>query len=255
MGSGVNHAPGHPEILRIVAPNPGPMTLEGTNTYIYGADPCVVIDPGSDDAAHLDAIRAAVDQRGGIGLVLLTHSHADHTAGADQLGAEVVLPGDGEVHHGLRALATPGHAADHVSFLSDGGAAEGPGQLSGGVCFSGDLVLGLGSTIVPPGGGSLAAYMDSLRLLQAETIELIAPGHGPWITDPAAKLAEYVEHREMREQRLLTALDRGERSRAALLAEAWSDIPIELLPMAAMAMEAHLEKLEGDGRLPGDLVA
>ena len=92
--------------------------------------------------------------------------------------------------------------------------------------------------------------MSSLRLLQAEEIELIAPGHGPWITDPAAKLAEYVEHREMRERRLLAALDRGERSRAALLAEAWDDIPIELLPMAAMAMEAHLEKLEGEGRLP-----
>jgi glyoxylase-like metal-dependent hydrolase (beta-lactamase superfamily II) len=253
MGPGVSRAPGHPEVLRIVAPNPGAMTLEGTNTYLYGAEPCVVIDPGSEDAGHLEAIRAAADERGGIGLVLLTHSHADHTAGADRLGAEVVLPGDGEVHHGLRALATPGHAADHVCFLSDGGAAEGPGRPSDGVCFSGDLVLGLGSTIVPPGGGSLAAYMDSLRLLQAQTIELIAPGHGPWITDPAAKLAEYVEHREMREERLLAALGRGERSRAALLAEAWSDIPIELLPMAAMAMEAHLEKLEGEGRLPEGL--
>jgi len=238
----VNEAPGHPEVLRIVAPNPGPMTLEGTNTYLYGADPCVVIDTGSEDAGHLEAIRAAAAERGGIGLVLLTHSHGDHAAGADRLGAEVVLPNGGETHAGLRVLATPGHAADHVCFLSEDG-----------VCFSGDLVLGLGSTIVPPGGGSLAAYMDSLRLLQAEEIELMAPGHGPWILDPAAKLAEYVEHREMRERRLLAALDRGERSRAALLAEAWDDIPIELLPMAAMAMEAHLEKLEGEGRLPGEL--
>jgi glyoxylase-like metal-dependent hydrolase (beta-lactamase superfamily II) len=219
------------------------MTLEGTNTYLYGADPCLVIDPGSDDAAHLDAIRAAAAERGGIGLVLLTHSHADHTAGADRIGAEVLLPPGGEKHGGLRALATPGHAADHVCFLSDDG-----------VCFSGDLVLGLGSTIVPPGDNSLAAFMSSLRLLQAERIELMAPGHGPWILDPAAKLAEYVEHREMREGRLLAALGRGERSRAALLAEAWSDIPIELLPMAAMAMEAHLEKLEGEGRLPEGLV-
>ena len=76
--------------------------------------------------------------------------------------------------------------------------------------------------------------MDSLRLLQAEPIELICPGHGPWITDPAAKLAEYVEHREMRERRLLAALERGERSRAALLAEVWDDVPAELLPAAAM---------------------
>ncbi|HEX5713786.1 MAG TPA: MBL fold metallo-hydrolase [Solirubrobacterales bacterium] len=218
------------------------MTLEGTNTYLYGADPCLVIDPGSEDAGHLDAIRAAAGERGGIGLVLLTHSHGDHAAGADQLGAEVVLPGDGESHGGLRALATPGHAADHVCFLSDDG-----------VCFSGDLVLGLGSTIVPPGGNSLAHYMDSLRLLQAEEIELMAPGHGPWIEDPAAKLTEYAEHREMRERRLLAALERGERSRAALLAEAWDDIPVELMPMAAMAMESHLEKLEAEGRLPGEL--
>lgn len=230
-------------MLRIVAPNPGPMTLEGTNTYLYGEGPCVVIDPGSEDEGHLAAIRAAAEARGGIGLVLLTHSHGDHTAGADRLGAEVVLPAGGETHAGLRVLATPGHAADHVCFLSESG-----------VCFSGDLVLGLGSTIVPPGDNSLAAFMSSLRLLQEEPIELMAPGHGPWIADPAAKLAEYIEHREMRERRLLAALERGERSRAALLAEVWDDIPVELLPMAAMAMESHLEKLEAEDRLPGDLL-
>lgn len=231
-------------MLKIIAPNPGPMTLEGTNTYLFGSDPCGVIDPGSEDPGHLDAIRAAAEARGGIGLVLLTHSHGDHTAGADQLGVEVVLPQGDEVHAGLRVLATPGHAEDHVCFLSEDG-----------VCFSGDLVLGLGSTIVPPGGNSLAAFMDSLALLQAQEIELIAPGHGPWVTDPAAKLAEYVEHRQMRERRLLAALEEGERSRAQLLAKVWDDIPMELLPMAAMAMEAHLEKLEGEGRLPQDLTA
>jgi glyoxylase-like metal-dependent hydrolase (beta-lactamase superfamily II) len=220
------------------------MTLEGTNTYVFGSDPCVVIDPGSADAGHLGAIRAAAAERGGLGLVLLTHSHGDHTEGADQLEADVVLPSGGEEHLGLRALATPGHADDHVCFLTETG-----------VCFSGDLVLGLGSTIVPPGGNSLAAFMDSLALLQEQEIELIAPGHGPWITDPKAKLAEYVEHRQMRERRLLEALDAGERSRASLLATVWDDIPMELLPMAAMAMEAHLEKLEAEGRLPEDLDA
>ena len=238
----MNEAPGHPEVLKIIAPNPGPMTLEGTNTYLFGSDPCVVIDPGPAEAGHLDAIRAAAAERGGIGLVLLTHSHGDHTEGADQLEADVVLPAGGEEHFGLRALATPGHAEDHVCFLTETG-----------VCFSGDLVLGLGSTIVPPGGNSLAAFMDSLALLQEQEIELIAPGHGPWITDPEAKLAEYVEHRQMRERRMLEALEAGERSRASLLATVWDDIPIELLPMAAMAMEAHLEKLEAEGRLPGDL--
>jgi glyoxylase-like metal-dependent hydrolase (beta-lactamase superfamily II) len=268
MGPDVTQAPGHAEILRVVAPNPGAMTGEGTNTYLYGADPCVVIDPGPDDAGHLEAVQAVAEERGGIGLVLLTHGHGDHAAGAERLAARaggrragrgqtgprpgprrtggdsppVVLPADGEEHGGLRAVATPGHAADHVCFLS-----------ADRVCFSGDLVLGEGSTFVPPDGGSLAAYMDSLRRMQAEPIELICPGHGPWIEDPVVKLAEYVEHREMRERRLLAALERGERSRAALLAEAWSDVPAELRPAAAMVMQAHLDKLAAEGRLPAGL--
>jgi glyoxylase-like metal-dependent hydrolase (beta-lactamase superfamily II) len=218
------------------------MTLAGTNTYLYGSDPCTVIDPGPADEGHLDAVRVAAAERGGIGLVLLTHSHGDHAAGAERLDAEVILPGDGDEHGGLRAVATPGHAADHVCFLT-----------GDRVCFSGDLVLGEGSTFVPPDGGSLAAYMESLRLLQAEPLELLCPGHGPWITDSAAKLAEYVEHREMRERRLLAALERGERSREALLAEVWDDVPEQVRPAAALVMEAHLQKLAAEGRLPGGL--
>jgi glyoxylase-like metal-dependent hydrolase (beta-lactamase superfamily II) len=235
------------------------MTGEGTNTYLYGADPCTVIDPGPDDAGHIEAVRAAAAERGGVGLILLTHSHGDHTDGAARLAAaaaetaavaaggtswkpRVILPEDGEEHGGLRALATPGHAPDHVCLLS-----------GDGVCFSGDLILGEGSTFVPPDGGSLASYMDSLRRVQSEPLELICPGHGPWITDPAAKLAEYVEHREMRERRLLAALERGERSREALLAEVWDDVPEHLRPAAALVMEAHLQKLEAEGRLPTDL--
>lgn len=245
-------APEHPEIERIVAPNSGPMTLEGTNTYLYGSDPCAVIDPGPEDGGHREAILAAAAERGGIGLILLTHSHGDHSDGAGPLATaaeerggprpRVVLPAGGEEHAGLRAIATPGHAADHVCFLT-----------ADRVCFGGDLVLGEGSTFVPPDGGSLAAYMESLRLLQAEPLDLICPGHGPWIEDPAAKLAEYVEHREMRERSLLAALERGERSKAALLAEAWSDVPANLRPAAAMVMDAHLKKLEAEGRLPGTL--
>jgi glyoxylase-like metal-dependent hydrolase (beta-lactamase superfamily II) len=219
------------------------MTLAGTNTYIYGADPCFVIDPGPDDAGHVEAILEAGEERGGIGAFLATHSHDDHVGAAAVLDAEVLVPEGGATFGGLRALATPGHAADHVVFVS-----------ADGVAFCGDLVLGLGSTIVPPGGNSLVAFLDSLALLAAEGLSLMCPGHGPWITDPAAKLAEYVEHRMMRERRLLTSLEAGERSRAALLATVWDDVPPELLPMAAMAMEAHLEKLESEARLPGDLV-
>ncbi len=251
MDRAVESAPGHVEILRLVAPNPGPMTLAGTNTYLYGADPCVVVDPGPDDAGHLEAVRAAGEERGGIGAVLLTHGHGDHADGAERLVAAaargmsrppVVRPGDGEEHGGLRAVATPGHAPDHVCLMT-----------ADGICFSGDLVLGEGSTFVPPDGGSLAAYMDSLHRMQVESIELICPGHGPWVTDPGAKLAEYVEHREMRERRLLAALERGERSRKALLAEAWSDVPEGLRPAAELVMQAHLDKLAAEDRAPGDL--
>jgi glyoxylase-like metal-dependent hydrolase (beta-lactamase superfamily II) len=217
------------------------MTLEGTNTYLYGSDPCVVVDPGPNVESHLDAVRAAAGERGGIGLILLTHGHGDHADSAGLFDAEAILPADGREHGGLRAIATPGHAPDHVCLIS-----------GDGVCFSGDLVLGTGSTFVPPDGGSLTAYMDSLRRMQAEPIELICPGHGPWVTDPTAKLAEYIEHREMRERRLLAALERGERSRDALLDEAWSDVPAAMRPAAAMVMQAHLDKLEAEKRLPAE---
>ena len=106
---------------------------------------------------------------------------------------------------------------------------------------------------MPPDGGSLAAYMNSLRLVRSRGPCLICPGHGPFITDPAAKTAEYLEHREARERDLVTALDRGERSRMALLEEVWSDVPAQLRPAAAVVMEAHLQKLEAEGGLPADL--
>ena len=251
-------APGHPEIWRVMADNPGPMTLTGTNTYLYGANPCWVIDPGPEEEAHIEAVRTAIDERGGAAGVLLTHSHADHTGGVEKLGlpvvdferkshedggTEVVATVDDELE--LVALFTPGHSSDHVCFLTA------PPFRS--VCFSGDLILGWGSTYVPPDGGSLAAYMDSLRLLKSREPTLICPGHGPWITDPAAKISEYIEHREARENGLLEAMNRGERSRMSLLEEVWSDVPEELKPAANVVMEAHLQKLEAEGRLPDDL--
>lgn len=95
--------------------------------------------------------------------------------------------------------------------------------------------------------------MLSLRLIQSRGPSLICPGHGPWITDPGAKVTEYIEHREARENGLLAALDQGERSRMALLEEVWSDVPEELRPAANVVMEAHLQKLEAEGRLPDDL--
>jgi glyoxylase-like metal-dependent hydrolase (beta-lactamase superfamily II) len=231
------------DVERLTAHNPGPMTLEGTNTYLVGRDPTVVIDPGPDDPAHLAAVRRAAEARGGIGTVLLTHTHSDHSEGVEALGIEPAHPGDGEVVAGLTAIATPGHAAEHVCFVADG------------VCFTGDLILGEGSTIVGPRemGGSLRDYMESLRRLQDLDLTMLYPGHGPEVHDPQAKIAQYIAHRQDREDRLVAAIERGERSRAALLDEVWDDVPEQLRGAAAIAMQAHLEKLEEEGRLPPDI--
>jgi glyoxylase-like metal-dependent hydrolase (beta-lactamase superfamily II) len=236
------------DVERLTADNPGPMTLEGTNTYLVGRDPTTVIDPGPDDEAHIAAIRRASEQRGGIGTVLLTHDDADHLAGVDPLGIEPTRPADGEVVAGLTAIATPGHAAEHLCFLLP----DGEGRFA---CFSGDLILGEGSTIVGPRrlGGSLSDYMRSLERLRTFDLTILYPGHGPEVDDPGAKIDEYIAHRREREARLVAALERGERSREALLSEVWDDVPEVLRPAAALAMEAHLEKLDEEGRLPPDI--
>jgi glyoxylase-like metal-dependent hydrolase (beta-lactamase superfamily II) len=231
------------DLERLTAPNPSPMTLEGTNTYVVGRDPSVVIDPGPNDAGHIEVIRAAAERRGGIGQVLLTHGHGDHSDGVGALGVEPAQVSDGDTVAGLQAIATPGHAEDHFCFLLEK------------ACFTGDLILGMGSTIVGPRntGGSLLDYMRSLERLQKLDLEVLYPGHGPEVHDPQAKIAEYIEHRLTRERRLVAALDRGERSKSALLGEVWDDIPAQLRGPAAIAMEAHLEKLQDEGRLPADL--
>jgi glyoxylase-like metal-dependent hydrolase (beta-lactamase superfamily II) len=228
---------------RILAPNPGPMTLEGTNTYVVGRDPAYVIDPGPADEGHIEAVRTAAEARGGIGAVLLTHGHGDHADGAELLGVEATTLADGESEGPLTAVATPGHAADHLIFVAED---EG---------FVGDLIAGMGSTIVPPreNGGSLAAYMDSLRKVEKLGLRVLHPGHGPDISDPAAKIADYIAHRQEREDKLIAALEAGERSRTALLDRVWDDVPAQLRGAAGVAMQAHLEKLEDEGRLPEDL--
>ncbi len=271
-GEPVAEAPGHPEVVRIVAPNPGPMTLDGTNTYVVGSAPAWVIDPGPAEEDHIAAVRELAEARGGIGGVVLTHSHLDHNAGVELLGAGLALghadgfddiaairgegiepppalaSREGERVGPFIAYSTPGHASDHVVFALDEGE-------SGNVVFCGDLVLGAGSTIVPPssGGGSLADYMASLELLDSLGATLLCPGHGPPITDPAAKLAEYAAHRRERERLLVAALAAGGRSTDELLDAAWSDVPEPLRPAAALALRAHLEKLEAEGRLPAGL--
>jgi glyoxylase-like metal-dependent hydrolase (beta-lactamase superfamily II) len=222
-----------PGVVRVRAPNPSPLTLDGTNSYVVGA---WVVDPGPADPGHLEAVRRAAEQ--GIEGVVLTHSHADHAEGAGELGAPVTLPRDGEAVGPFRALATPGHSPDSVCLVA------------GRACFTGDTVLGSGSVFIAPGEGSLSAYLDSLRRLRGLELDVLCPGHGPYVWDPAAKLDEYIAHRLSRERRLLEALEAGLRTRDELLDSAWSDAPPELRDFAALSLASHLEKLAEEGRLP-----
>lgn len=226
-----------PGITLVRASNASLLTLDGTNTYVAAG---WVIDPGPGDSAHLDAVMDAAGGR--VEGIVLTHDHADHSEGAPVLsaisGASVHLPaGDGEIGP-FRALATPGHSRDHVCLLL------------GRVCFTGDTVLGAGSVFIQPGEGSLGAYLASLRRLRELDLEALCPGHGPVVWDAHAKLDEYISHRMAREQKLLAALDRGLRTRDELLDAAWDDAAPELRPAALLTMEAHLEKLREEGRLP-----
>jgi glyoxylase-like metal-dependent hydrolase (beta-lactamase superfamily II) len=223
-------------VTRIRADNPSPLTLDGTNTYLVDH---WIIDPGPALSSHVDAIRRAAND--GIEGVALTHSHADHAEAAELFDAPVTLPSDGDSVGPFTAVGTPGHSADSVCLMT------------GGVCFTGDTVLGEGSVFIAPGEGSLSAYLSSLRRLRSLDLEVLCPGHGPYVWDPAAKLDEYIAHRLGREARLLEALDRGFRSEEELLDAAWPEVPAELRGAAALTLRAHLEKLQEEGRLPEDL--
>ncbi len=221
-------------VTHVRADNPSPLTLDGTNTYVVAG---WVVDPGPLLQGHLAAVRKAAGEVEG---VVLTHGHSDHSEAAEAFGVPVHRPGEGEKAGPFNALATPGHSADSVCLLL------------GGACFTGDTVLGEGSVFIGPGEGSLSAYLDSLRRLRTLDLEVICPGHGPYVWEPAAKLDEYLEHRLDRERRLLAALDEGARGEDELLDRAWPDTPQQLRPAAALTLRAHMEKLAGEGRLPAD---
>lgn len=220
-------------VVRVRAANPSALTLDGTNTYVVER---WVVDPGPADPDHLSAIRAAAPEVDG---VVLTHAHADHAEAAPLLDAPVLQPGDGEAAGPFTAIATPGHSADSVCLLWE--------QR---VCFTGDTVLGAGSVFIAPGEGSLSAYLASLERLRSLPLEVLCPGHGPYVWDPAAKLDEYIAHRLEREQGVLAALDAGLRTQDELLDSAWADAPAELRYFAGLSLASHLEKLDEEGRLP-----
>ncbi len=254
-----------PEGVTLVrAPNAGPLTLSGTNTWIAGA-PAWLIDPGPLDPGHVERVAAAVEERGGIEGIVLTHAHLDHSESVPLLRERLAVPvaacsatttagafeepsiagldpdvklRDGDRCGPFRVVATPGHSPDHITLVH------------GDLAFCGDTVLGEGSVFIPPGSGSMAAYLDSLERLRGLGLVTLCPGHGPVVWDAAAKLDEYLSHRRDRERNLLDALARGLRTRDELLDDVWDDAPAALRLPAALTLEAHLEKLEGDGLLP-----
>jgi glyoxylase-like metal-dependent hydrolase (beta-lactamase superfamily II) len=145
---------------------------------------------------------------------------------------------DGTKFGPFEALATPGHAPDHLAFVT------------GDVAMTGDAVLGEGSVFIWPDPGALAGYLEALATLRGRRLAILCPGHGPLVTDPSAKLEEYISHRLERERRLVAALNDGRRSARELLDEVWDDAPSVLRPAAAATLAAHLDKLAHEGRLP-----
>jgi glyoxylase-like metal-dependent hydrolase (beta-lactamase superfamily II) len=239
------------DIALIRADNPGPFTLSGTNTWLIGRDPCWVIDPGPALEGHVTAIVAEAQARGGAAGIALTHDHGDHAEGvaavAGHTGAPVaamrfegasVRIGDGDGFGPLRAVATPGHAPDHLAFVA------------GRACFTGDAVLGEGSVFIAPDPGALSGYLAALGRLRELDLAVLCPGHGPPVSDPVAKIDQYIAHRLDRERRLIEALADGLRTTPELLDRVWDDAPPALRPAAAVTLAAHLDKLAEEGRLP-----
>lgn len=238
-------------IVGIRAPNPGPFTLSGTNSWIVGRDPAWLVDPGPAIEAHVAALAVELDSRGGLGGIALTHDHADHNEAVSAIRGrfpdaplaaargevDVRLRG-GEAFGPLEPVPTPGHAPDHYAFVT------------GRAALTGDAVLGQGSVFIAPDPGALASYLEALRGLRARELDVLLPGHGPPVHDPAAKLDQYISHRLDRERRLVAALQAGRRSVDELLDEVWDDVPAELRPAATVTLAAHLDKLADEGRLP-----
>lgn len=250
-------------LARLCAPNPGPLTGPGTNTYLIGArgGPLAVVDPGPDDDAHLEAILEQIDARGGsLEWVLVTHHHPDHAPLARRLaarrGARIAamahprgVDPDLQVKEGtlidvgdvmVRAMHTPGHASDHCCYLLD----------ATGTLLAGDHLMDSVTVVIAPPDGDLVAYESSLERIatSASGVRAVAPGHGRVLREPARVVDEVLAHRRAREDRLLDVLGTEPADLDALLPLVYADLAdARLVPYAKRSMWAHLRKLEGIG--------
>ena len=237
-------------IETIVAPNPGAFTLQGTCTYVVDGSICV--DPGPAIEAHIDAIIAAAPR---LRAIAVTHRHADHAPGARLLAERLHLPIyapagviDGEHHQlrdgdlvaegaTLRAIATPGHTAEHFCFITE------DREL-----FTGDTVLGEGTTVIFPPDGHMGSYLDSLRKLMALEPRIIYPGHGPARHDAIALLQQYIDHRNERERQIEAALASGAADVSELRTRIYDDLDPRLYRAAELQLESHLVHLQERSR-------
>jgi glyoxylase-like metal-dependent hydrolase (beta-lactamase superfamily II) len=250
-----------PLVRRIVAANPGPMTGPGTNTYLVGIDEIVVIDPGPDDAEHLDAIAGCGGDR--IRWIACTHTHIDHFPGVaglkERTGAEVLafdardgLEIDRALADGdpieatefvLRAVHTPGHASNHLCYLLE----------QERMLFSGDHIMNGSTVVIRPPDGDMTAYLEQLERLKAwrPRLRSIAPGHGHLIEQPIPKIDEYLDHRRRREQQVLECVESGTSSVKKIVKALYPDLIDELVPMAEGTVWAHLLRLKVLGKVRG----
>ncbi|MBV8138587.1 MAG: beta-lactamase-like protein 2 [Deltaproteobacteria bacterium] len=257
-----------PRVATVLGHNPGPFTGPGTNTYLVGASARpILLDTGQGVPIWGDLLVAALKELCGsaeLDRIVLTHAHVDHIGGVKQAqerlgemeviklpwaghdaaaGSRLTAIADGAVVKGegltLRAIHTPGHAPDHLCYYLDEERA----------LFTGDVVLGAGTTVIPDDTGDLGQYMDSLhRLLQLD-LETIYPAHGPVIRKPKEKIREYIAHRELREQQVLEALFGGALEVMAIVKKIYVDVPEYLHPAAASSVRSHLKKLGREGRV------
>ena len=229
-------------IRSVTAPNPGPFTLDGTRTYLI--DDWGVVDPGPSIESHVDAIADAMPH---LRTIFITHRHGDHAPAAAPLkqrtSARIVAPRGvseatdievhgGEVIDGIEVIATPGHTNEHVCFLT-----------SEGDLFTGDTILGTGTTAIFPPDGNMADYLRSLALLRTRNPKRIFPAHGPTRDDAVALIDEYIAHRLERERQVIEAIESGATTTQEIRQRIYPDLDPRLHGAAEIQITAHLIKL------------